>query len=96
MKEKVNYGFPLSSIIIRIITLIFLLLLIIEFIIIQINPNFIVLIFPIIMIMYVYYGLIIFKKKFYDYRKKIQKKMIELSDLNKTKLFLIWDLELVH
>ena len=88
MKEKVNYGFPLSAIIIRMIILIFLLLLTIEFIIIQINPNFIVLIFLIILIMYVYYGIIIFKKKFYDYRIKIQKKMIELSDLKQNEIIL--------
>lgn len=81
MKQQPNYGFPLSSILIRISMAILIILVITALIFFHASGYFILLISFIILPAYVFFGMIMFKRRFYDYRMDIQKKMIDSLDI---------------
>ena len=81
MKQQPNYGFPLSSILIRISTAILIILVVTALISFHVFWYFIILISSIILPLYVFFGIIIFKRRFYEYRMDIQKKMINILDI---------------
>jgi len=80
-KQQPNYGFPFSSILIRMLTAILMVLFIIALIFFHVPWYFILFISFIILPAYVFFGIIMFKKRFYDYRMDIQKKMIDILDI---------------
>ena len=81
VKEQLYYGFPLSSIIMRMLTTLLMLIIIIGLIFFHVYWWFITFIIFIIFPFYTFYVIIAFKERFYEYRMKVQKKMIELSNL---------------
>lgn len=81
MKENPYYGFPVSSIMIRVLFFIFIILLVTEIIILQISFYIILLLGFFSILIYSYFGIILFKKSFQNYRIFILKKMIDVADL---------------
>jgi len=81
MKQKPNYGFPLFSVLIRFIFLLFIIIFIVLLIYSKISPFITVLISISLMALYLYFGIIFFKKHFLNYRTKLLKKMINAADL---------------
>lgn len=82
MKQQPNYGFPFSSILIRMLTASLMVLFIIALIFFHISWYFILLISFIILPIYAFFGIILFKRRFYEYRMNIQKKMLSISGIN--------------
>lgn len=81
MKQQPNYGYPFSSILIRMIIAILISLSIVALIFISISWYLIILITIVFLPIYAFFGIINFKKHFYDYRLNIQKKIISLLDI---------------
>lgn len=81
MKQQPNYGFPLSSVLIRFLFALFIPLFIAILISLNVNLFLIILITVSIVLAYVFFGIILFKKRFLDYRMNILKKMIKIADL---------------
>jgi len=81
MKQQPNYGFPLSSILIRILIATLIILVVTALVFFHASWYFILLISFIILPVYVFFGIIMFKRRFYDYRMDIQKKMINSLDI---------------
>jgi len=81
MKQQPNYGFPLSSILIRILIATLIILVVTVLVFFHVSWYFILLISFIILPVYVFFGIIMFKRRFYDYRMDIQKKMINSLDI---------------
>ena len=82
MKQQPNYGFPFSSILIRMLTAILMVLFIVALIFFHISWYFILLISFIILPIYAFFGIILFKRRFYEYRMNIQKKMLSILGIN--------------
>jgi len=81
MKKQTNYGFPLFSLLIRILFAPLIIILIIMLIETNISLYIIASIIVLSITIYVYFGIISFKKRFLSYRKQILRKMIKLADL---------------
>jgi SAM-dependent methyltransferase len=81
MKKNPYYGFPVSSIIIRAIFLIFIILVIIEIIFLEMPFYIIFFLSFFSLLIHSYFGIILFKKSFQNYRIFILRKMIEVSNL---------------
>jgi len=81
MSQKPNYGFPLSSILIRISISILIILVVTALIFFHVSWYFVILISFIFLPVYVFFGIIMFKRHFYDYRMDMQKKMIDILDI---------------
>jgi len=88
MKQQPNYGFPFSSILIRMIMSILIVLFIVALIFFHISWYFIILISFTILPIYAFFGVIMFKRRFYEYRMGIQKKMFSILDINGNELVL--------
>lgn len=81
MKQTAYYGYPLHSIILRMLLFIFIILLIFESIFLQFSYYIIFLISCFSILLYTYIGIILFKKSFQNRRILYLKKMIEIANL---------------
>ncbi len=81
MKQRLNYGFPLSHVFIRLLILLAILLIISGLIVVGISIYFVVIIFVIFVPIYVFFDVIQFKKKFLKNRNKLLEKIIKIADL---------------
>jgi len=82
MKKQPNYGFPFSSILIRLIIAVLMIIFIVSLIFSHTSWFLIIFIFFIILPLYAFFGIILFKRRFYEYRMNIQKKMLSILDIN--------------
>ena len=78
--NQLNYGFPLSSILLRFF-LFFLTLLCIVLLLFSSSNYFLIIISLIVILSYFYFGIYFFKKSFNEKRKKILEKMIKIANL---------------
>lgn len=81
MRQTAYYGYPISKILFRAIIFIILILFIIVSIFLLISIYLIVLLSVLSILIYIYWGIIFFKKNFQNYRMLILKKMIKNADL---------------
>jgi len=81
MKESTNYGFPLSSILFLMFIAFFLIMIIISSIFIQIHVFFIILMSFVILPLYIFFGIIRFKKRFNEKRLIVVEKIIDLAKI---------------
>ena len=81
MKQQPSYGFPLFSILIRFTFLLFIVIFIFLLILSKIPPFITVLISISLITTYLYFGVVLFKKHFLNYRIKLLNKMINAADL---------------
>ena len=81
MKQQPNYGFPLSSILIRISVAILIILIVAALFFFHMSLYIVLFIIFVILPLYVFFGLIMFKRRFYEYRMDIQKKMIDFLEI---------------
>ena len=81
MKQQPNYGFPLSSVLIRFLFALFIPLFVYILISMNVNLHLIILITLGIVLIYVFFGVVLFKIHFLNYRMNILKKMIKIADL---------------
>lgn len=81
MKQMPNYGFPLSFILFRIFVLLVIVLVLFALIIFNIPTYFILLIGLWIILSYVFFGIIQFKKCFLKNRMNLLKKFIKIANL---------------
>ena len=82
MKNKTNYGFPLSYIFFRALFLLLITLILFGWMIIDNHIFVVALISFFIISIFIYYLVIQFKKQFLEKRDRLLKKFIELADLN--------------
>ena len=88
MKNQPNYGFPFSSILIRMLMAILMVLSISVLIFFHISWYFIIFISFIIFPIYTFFGIILFKRRFYEYRINIQKKMLSILEISGNEIVL--------
>jgi len=81
MNQRLNYGFPLSHVFLRLLVVLAILLIVLGLIVIGI-PIYVVVIICICFVpFYVFFGVIQFKKRFLKNRSKLLGKIIEIADL---------------
>lgn len=81
MKQEPNYGFPLSHLFFRILFILIILLTLSTLIITDLNPYLLIFITFFVIIIYVFFGMIHFKKQFLSNRKNLLEKIIKTANL---------------
>jgi len=81
MKYKINYGFPLSYILIRLFLIFSITFMILGLIVFDISLFIVIIISIIVYSSYLYFFIIRFKKQFVNNRQKLFKKFVELANL---------------
>ena len=81
MKNKPNYGFPLSDILFRLLFSLVIILIIFLFIILDITYYIVLLISICILPIYIFFGIIQFKSNFIKNRTKLLEQIIKLADI---------------
>ena len=88
MKNKPNYGFPLSDILFRLLFFLVIVLILFLFIMLDITYYIVLLISICILPIYLFFGIIQFKNNFIKNRTKLLEQIIKLADIKEDELVL--------